>query len=389
MKKNRQLFLQCMKISFVQIVLSLAFVSISWANEASAQDLLNRRMSIEVTNEKVKTVLANIEKTAKIKFSYSPQVIQSNRRISFSSQNETLEEVLSKLLPPLQISYQVVGNQIILKQAPKKTGFADNPNGNETGLEVNSEMPLEQNVSGKVIDETGGALVGVSILIKGTQKGTVTNQDGDYTINVPDPQTVLVFSFVGYQPEEVVVGTRTKIDLTLKIDDKTLNEIVVVGYGTVKKNDLTGAVATVPVEEMKKIAVTSLDQALQGRASGVQITQNSGAPGGSTTIRIRGGNSIQGDNEPLYVIDGIPFKNDGAGSGSSFNVLSTLNPSDIETMSVLKDASSTAIYGSRGANGVVIITTKRGKAGKSTINFESYYGVQEVRKYYSVLNARE
>ncbi|MEZ0608889.1 SusC/RagA family TonB-linked outer membrane protein [Fibrella sp. WM1] len=245
-------------------------------------------------------------------------------------------------------------------------------------------------VRGRVTDaEKGEALPGVSVVIKGSLRGTTTDGNGSFQLGVPDQNTTLVFSFVGYERQEVAVGNQTTLNVALAVSDKTLNEVVVVGYGQVKKSDLTGSVATVPVDEIRKVAVTSLDQSLQGRAAGVQITQNSGAPGGSTTIRIRGGNSIQGDNEPLYVIDGIPFKNDGAGSGSSFNVLSTLNPNDIESISVLKDASSTAIYGSRGANGVVIITTKRGKAGKSTINLDVYYGVQTVRRKYPVLNGRE
>ncbi|RRB07808.1 SusC/RagA family TonB-linked outer membrane protein [Larkinella rosea] len=249
--------------------------------------------------------------------------------------------------------------------------------------------PVDVKVSGRVTSETGEGLPGVSVVVKGSPRGTSTDAEGRYQLSVPNENVTLVFSFVGYASQEQVIGNRSVIDIQLVPDTKALNEVVVVGYGQVKKSDLTGAVATVPVEEIKKVAVTSLDQALQGRAAGVQITQNSGAPGGTTSIRIRGGNSIQGDNEPLYVIDGIPFKNDGASSGSNFNVLSTLNPSDIESISVLKDASSTAIYGSRGANGVVIITTKRGKAGKSTISFESYYGVQNVRRKYPVLNARE
>lgn len=319
------------------------------------------------------------------------------------NQNFKLEKNLDNLLRPLGLKYKKVNSSsylVIGERKSKKTSgiserFSDAVTSEqETERELTTEVPVpldkreitEQTVKGKVTDaEKGEGLPGVSILIK----GTTTNPNGDYSLSIPDNNAVLVFSFVGYEPQEMAVGNRTQLNVSLKADIKSLNEVVVVGYGQVKKSDLTGSVATVPVEEIKKVAVTSLDQALQGRAAGVQITQNSGSPGGSTTIRIRGGNSIQGDNEPLYVIDGIPFKNDGVGSGSSFNVLSTLNPSDIESMSVLKDASSTAIYGSRGANGVVIITTKRGKAGKSTINLDSYYGVQEVRKKYDVLNGRE
>jgi TonB-linked SusC/RagA family outer membrane protein len=261
-------------------------------------------------------------------------------------------------------------------------------------MSLSSIQPIETTradvrITGRVTSETGEALPGVSVVVKGTSRGTTTDVQGRYQLSIPEEATALVYSFVGYVSQEQLVKNRSVIDIQLVPDTKSLNEVVVVGYGQVRKSDLTGAVATVPVEEIRKVAVTSLDQALQGRAAGVQITQNSGAPGGSTSIRIRGGNSIQGDNEPLYVIDGIPFKNDGASSGSSFNVLSTLNPSDIESISVLKDASSTAIYGSRGANGVVIITTKRGKAGKSTITFDTYYGIQSVRRKYPVLNGRE
>jgi TonB-linked SusC/RagA family outer membrane protein len=208
-------------------------------------------------------------------------------------------------------------------------------------------------------------------------------------LTVDENTTLLVVSHVNYIGTEVAIAGKDNLSIVLEADTKNLGEVVVVGYGQVKKNDVTGSVSTIPVKEMKKVAVTSIDQALQGRASGVQITQNSGSPGGSTTIRIRGGNSIQGDNEPLYVIDGVPFKNDASGSGASFNVLSTLNPGDIESVTILKDASSAAIYGSRGANGVVIITTKRGKIGTPTINFEAYYGSQQVRRKYPVLNGSE
>nr|WP_157618632.1 SusC/RagA family TonB-linked outer membrane protein [Spirosoma spitsbergense] len=250
--------------------------------------------------------------------------------------------------------------------------------------------PADRTIAGRVLSETGEGLPGVSVVLKNTKKGTTTDADGAFRLSVPDGLGVsLVFSFVGYISQEIDLGNRNSLNVTLLEDTRALNEVVVVGYGQVKKTDLTGSVSTVPVGEIRKLAVTSLDQSLQGRAAGVQITQNSGSPGSATTIRIRGGNSIQGDNEPLYVIDGIPFKNDGAGSGSSFNVLSTLNPSDIESISILKDASSTAIYGSRGANGVVIVTTKRGKAGKSTVNFDAYYGIQNVRRKYPVLNGSE
>ncbi|WP_338875240.1 TonB-dependent receptor [Spirosoma sp. SC4-14] len=320
--------------------------------------------------------------------------------------NAKLESNLNTLLKPSGLRFKKMRSGAYLILPSKNAGKTSNTQSElPTTATVNTTppagiaplqptqlteiVPVDIRVSGRVTSETGEGLPGVSVVIKGSTKGTTTDVQGRYQLSVPSENVTLVFSFVGYLSQEQPVRNRSTIDIQLQPDTKSLNEVVVVGYGQVKKTDLTGAVASVPVEEIRKVAVTSLDQALQGRAAGVQITQNSGAPGGTTSIRIRGGNSIQGDNEPLYVIDGIPFKNDGAGSGSNFNVLSTLNPSDIESMSVLKDASSTAIYGSRGANGVVIITTKRGKAGKSTVNFETYYGIQNVRRKYPVLNASE
>ncbi|GAB3254854.1 TonB-dependent receptor [Larkinella harenae] len=316
----------------------------------------------------------------------------------------SLERNLTRILQPVGLRFKKVNRDayvIFPAKRDAKNGFDGTPNPTgENRLELPFATPiqssntfaqqsLDKTITGKVTSETGEGLPGVSVVIQGTTRGTTTDAEGSYRLDVSNDETTLIFSFVGYVSQEQIVKSRSVINVQLVPDTKALSEVVVVGYGQVKKSDLTGAVSTVPVEEIRKVAVTSLDQALQGRAAGVQITQNSGAPGGSTSIRIRGGNSIQGDNEPLYVIDGIPFKNDGVGSGSSFNVLSTLNPSDIESISVLKDASSTAIYGSRGANGVVIITTKRGKAGKSTISLETYYGVQSVRRKYPVLNARE
>ncbi|WP_019989432.1 TonB-dependent receptor [Rudanella lutea] len=373
-----------MKVSFLHLLLTALLMNSVLA--ARAQELLEQRISIHQENSTVRQVLNSIEQTARIKFVYSREVVRTDQRVTLVATDERLGTVLERLLRPMRVSYVVTGNQVALTRTA--------PSGNDdAGPRKTSELApadaLEETITGTVSDENGQGLPGVSVVLKGTTRGTTTNADGKYRLNVPDRSAVLVFSFVGYGSQEVATGGRAVVNVSLKADEKSLNEVVVVGYGQVRKSDLTGAVVTVPVEEIKKVAVTSLDQALQGRAAGVQITQNSGSPGGTTTIRIRGGNSIQGDNEPLYVIDGVPFKNDGAGSGSSFNVLSTLNPSDIETMTVLKDASSTAIYGSRGANGVVIITTKRGKAGRSVVNFESYYGVQEVRKFYPVLNARE
>ncbi|GAB3166554.1 SusC/RagA family TonB-linked outer membrane protein [Telluribacter humicola] len=372
-----------MKVSLSQLLLLVICGSLAMAHDIHAQEVLNRPITIIGEKLELKDVLNRIEKEARVKFVYSTK-INSNQRLSLNVSNRKLSTVLDEVLKPIDVEYEVIESRILLrkrKAEPELTPDRQQSNAND--------ISIDKTIRGRVTDETGAGLPGVSVVLKGTQRGTTTNTEGRFELLVPEQNAVLVFSFVGYSSQEVPVGSQSTLSVSLEPENKALNEIVVVGYGQVRKSDLTGSVATVPVDEIKKIAVTSLDQALQGRAAGVQITQNSGSPGGSTTIRIRGGNSINGDNEPLYVIDGIPFKNDGAATGSSFNVLSTLNPSDIETMTVLKDASSTAIYGSRGANGVVIITTKRGKAGRSSINFETYYGMQEPRRLYPVLNARE
>jgi TonB-dependent starch-binding outer membrane protein SusC len=250
-------------------------------------------------------------------------------------------------------------------------------------------------VKGKVKDAEGNPLPGVYIILKGTERGTVTDIDGAFEFDVPDAESVLVFSFIGMQQKEIRVGNSTEQVVTLENDSKTLDEIIVVGYGTQRKSDLTGAVEQIKGDDLKKTMISSLDQGLQGRASGVQVTQNDGQPGATATIRIRGGNSISAGNEPLYVIDGIPIYNDnaaqsgGATVGAETNALASINPSDIESIEILKDASAKAIYGSRGANGVILVTTKRGKDGRNSIQFESYYGVQEVRKKLDLLNAFE
>lgn len=241
-------------------------------------------------------------------------------------------------------------------------------------------MAQDRSVSGRVMGANDNSpLPGVSILVKGTNAGTTTDGDGAFKLTVP-ANAVLVFSFVGYTPKEVTVGNQTALDVSLELDNRQLNEVVVVGYGTVKKSDLTGSLASVKSKEINAFPATNVLQALSGRAPGVQVTQNTGAPGGAVSVRIRGTNSVQGSNEPLYVVDGFPT------SGSNPTIL---NNSDIESIEILKDASATAIYGSRGANGVVLITTKQGKAGKTQVDYEGSYSIQTLRKKLDLMNAKE
>jgi len=245
----------------------------------------------------------------------------------------------------------------------------------------------EMTVSGQVTEaESGDPLTGVNIVVEGSSTGTVSDIDGNYTIEVPDGEATLVFSYIGYQPKQVPVNGQSTINVALESDVEALDEVVVVGYGTQQRRDVTGSVSTVNVEELESVPLTNVDQALQGRVPGVTVTQTSGgAPGGAFQVNIRGIGSINSET-PLYVIDGIPVQESGRDANST-SFLNSLNPNDIASIDILKDASAAAIYGSRASGGVIIITTKRGREGPARVDFNSYYGWQVQDQFYDVLNA--
>jgi len=238
-------------------------------------------------------------------------------------------------------------------------------------------------VSGKVTDSEGEPLPGVTIIVKGTTTGAVSDIDGNYSLTA-DNGSVLVFSFVGFESHEISLGSRTVVDLTMS-GLTELSEVVIVGYGSQRQEDLTGAIQVIGAEKLAEMPAASFQDALQGNAPGLQVVAQDGAPGAGISIRVRGIGSINASNEPLYVIDGLPitaasaeitttdFDND----GRSANPLSALNPNDIENIVILKDAASTAIYGSRGANGVILITTKQGKKGPAKINLKTSFGFSD------------
>src|SRR5690554_793779 len=242
-----------------------------------------------------------------------------------------------------------------------------------------SQNTATNTITGTVSDSNGETLVGVNIVVEGTETGTVTDLEGRYSISVADGAT-LIFSFLGYAPRKVVVEDQSIIDVSLEEEISALDEVVVIGYGTQRRSDLTGSVSQVSSREINSFPSTNVLQSLSGRAAGVQVSQTTGAPGAGLNVRIRGTNSIQGSNEPLYVVDGFPI------FGSNPTVL---NNTDIESIEVLKDASATAIYGSRGANGVVIITTKKGVAGETRVDLDFSYGQQELRKKLGLMSAGE
>lgn len=242
-------------------------------------------------------------------------------------------------------------------------------------------------IKGTVFDSKKETMPGASVYVKGTNIGVITDVNGKYAIKVPSTQSVLVFSFVGYVPQEVVVGNRNVVDIVLVDDAVLLKDVVVIGYGSVKKKDLTGAITSVGEDELQKGTV-SPDRMLVGKVAGVQVTPSGGAPGSGSRIRIRGGASLTASNDPLIIIDGIPVENSGV-SGSP-SLLSTINPNDIESMNILKDASATAIYGSRASNGVIIITTKKAAYGqKVKVDFSTQFSLSSISDKLDLLSGDE
>jgi len=367
-----KIIFQIMKIGLYQVLLAIVFSAATMANDIDAQELLDKKITLKVENQQIKAIFSELEKQAEVKFMYTHELIKASRKVTLISSDERLEDVLRKLLIPLNISYEVNGNRILLTTIHKDKSEI-RPNN-----QSNKFFALE--IKGKIIDETGNPMPGVNIAIKGTATGTTTDANGDYTINAPDEKQVLVFSFIGYATQEVIIGNQTILNITLITDIKTLGEVIVVGYGTQTQHKVTEAIGSVTSKDISGVAVTGLDQALQGKLAGVQVTQNTGEPGGNVSIRIRGVGSINNSNEPLYIVDGVPY-----GTNGPLNI----NPNDIERIDVLKDAASAAIYGSRGTNGVVLVTTKRAKAGKIVINFDAYAGIQSAYKKLNLLNGTQ
>jgi TonB-dependent starch-binding outer membrane protein SusC len=254
--------------------------------------------------------------------------------------------------------------------------------------QTGAQTAVDRTIKGAVSDEAGAGLPGVSVVLKGTQRGTSTGGSGEFSIDIPDGgQPVLVFSFVGYKSQEVAVGNQSTLNVKLAPDENALEEVVVVGYGTVKKSDLTGAVGTLKAEVLQERPASSLNQGLSGRITGVNVSSNSGRPGGRANIRIRGASSVSVSNNPLYVIDGVILNAFDLQNGST--PIDYLNPNDIASIEVLKDASSTAIYGARGANGVILVTTKRGTAGGGKVTYDADFSIGVAPRKLPVLNSKE
>ncbi len=364
MKKYVFFLSQCVKLSLAPLLITCLFVGASWAADVSAQELLDRRLTFQVRNEKVKTVLATIEKSVKVKFSYSPQLIQSDRKVSFQATGETLGEVLAKLLPTIQLTYSITGNQIILKQLPKSATSSAETSAVNPVL-ITPAVAADISVGGVVTDEKGDGMPGVSVVLKGTQRGTTTNAEGRFTLDVPNAASILVFSFVGYLPQELTVGNQTQVKVGLKTDSKSLGEVIVVGYGTQKKANLTGAVDMITGDVFDNRPMTNLNQGLQGVLPNLNIKLGDGKPNQAPKFNIRGTTSIGQGGNALVLIDNV--------EGDP----SLLNPNDIASITLLKDAASASIYGARGVFGVVLITTKTPTAGKTNITYSTNFSIKD------------
>ncbi|GAA4431578.1 TonB-dependent receptor [Ravibacter arvi] len=338
-----------MRITILQALFSVVFISAVSAYEARTQELLARRISISAKQEEIKSVLNKMEKQTGVKFIYSSNLVNPAQRVSLEVKKEQLSDALNKLLGPLQLSYELSEKHIIISR-PAKPVSANSmePERNFSAVSFPAENLNERVVKGVVKDESGQGLPGVSVLIKGTQRGTSTDENGNFSLNVDSGEEVLIFSFVGYLSEEVPVKSRSAIEISLKVDNKSLQELVVVGYGAQKKVNLTGAVSTVNADVLDSRPITNLGQGLQGVVSNLNINPGSGSPGQGTSFNIRGNTNLSGSG-PLILVNGIPMD------------VNLISPSDIESVTVLKDAASAAIYGARAAYGVILVTTKSGK----------------------------
>ncbi len=343
----------------------------------------------------VKQLFKLINKQTDYKFVYRHDLIKKAPELTLKKGVIKAGELLDLFLSPINFTFEFTQNQtVIVKRKPELKNSGD-------PIIIDDDMP-QQIVSGMVTDNDNVPLPGVNVIVKGTQKGSITNFDGKYSIAASEGET-LVFSYIGYTTVEKSVGSATTYNITMETDNSELDEVVVIGYGTLKRKDVTGAVASVKASSFDDALPVAPEQLLQGKVAGVSVVQSSGRPGASSTIRIRGTSSVSAGNEPLYVIDGVPMQFGSANSqvsittsGSSplsedaINPLSLINPADIESIDVLKDASATAIYGSRGANGVIVITTKnKGRSGGGFLTYDTYAGVAEVPEYLPFLSADE
>jgi len=322
----------------------------------------NTKLTLDLKNTSIASVLLQIENQSDLSFMYDNTKIDVNRKVNISVKDETINSILNKLFNN-GVNCQLIGNHIIITSKYNSEKI------------VAKQQPKP--ISGKVTGSNGEPIPGVTVVIDGTSKGTITDSDGNYILKGLTGKSVLIFSFVGMKTQKIPVNSSV-INVTLKEGTIGLEEVVAIGYGTVKKRDITGSVASVKGSDLQAIPVSSAAEAITGKLAGVQVLSTEGSPDAEIRIRVRGGGSITQDNSPLFIVDGFPV-----------STISDIAPSDIESIDVLKDASSTAIYGSRGANGVIFITTKGGQEGKVSVSYNAYYGIKKIANKLDVLGPED
>ena len=368
--KRSSLF--AIKLSAVFLLITSIGSAVAFSDVAQAQKLLEQKTTFSVQNKSLPATLDQLSAQTKVKFMYAAEVLKKTGKVSVNAKDQTVRSILTSILKPNHLEYEVEGSYVLIKVEAPKTAPV------KQASVVEPAQPAAEDilVKGKVTDEKGESLPGVNVLVKSSRVGTSTDINGDFQIRAPEKGT-LVFSFVGYKAQEVAIGSRDNITVQLKPDQSLLDEVVVVGYGTQKRNSLTNAVSTITGEDVARRPVSNIQQSFQGLMPGVAVNDLGGSPGKSNaTIRVRGittfninGSSTSGydlgKNDALIIVDGIEQQ------------LSDINPDDIESVSILKDAASTAIYGSRATNGVVLITTKRAKGSKIQVDYHGYYAIQK------------
>lgn len=363
---NYQLF-RIMKITAVLLLIGCMHISAT---------TMSQTITLHAKSEMLRDVFGAVEKQTGYGVVFSDNVISKSKPVTINATEMALTQFLDQILESQALTYDMDGYTILIKPETIKTRSSEEGVGIAANLLT---VPQQRIISGRVTDQQGAPLASVTVTRKGTQNRVVTDDQGRYQMSIEDDNVTLVFTMMGFVSSEVHVGSRSVTDVVLDEAMSDLDEVIVVGYGTVKKSDLTGSVSSVKSDEINAFPASNVMNALAGRAPGVHVKQNTGSPGGAVSVRIRGTNSIQGSNEPLYVIDGFPI------SGQPLH----LNNSDIESIEILKDASAVAIYGSRGANGVVLITSKSGKEGRMRVDYESAFGTQSLRKKLDLMNATE
>lgn len=363
-----------MRLCVLFLVCSL---SLTHAAETYAQ---KTKISIDASNQTVETVLKQIKAKTGFDFFYNNKRVDLNRRVSVSAHQGNVFEVLDKVFAGTNITYSVLDKKIILSTEGKNA--------------VQQAAPVK--ITGRVVDVNGEPIIGATIVEKGTTNGIVTDIDGNFTISVSSDKAEIEISYIGYKTQTVKPQAGRTLTIKMSEDTEVLDEVIVVGYGTMKKKDLTGAVASIKMDDSPVGTVSTISHALAGKAAGLQVNMVSAQPGSGSNFRIRGAASVKAGNDPLVIIDGFPvsptdpekMKTGKYDSGSSDNILASINPNDIESIEVLKDASSTAIYGARAGNGVIIITTKKGKTGAPKVTYSGTATVQTLASDYDMLDAR-